>query len=252
MLAMLVKQFHLLEEEILQAIGLHNEDAVNRLDRKLEKKRQEIVRLRPADLWQRKQQVDFLLKLALTGNDHLLGTQALEDVNELIGEYIEGQGAPRAPVAEQQMSERIDRVSGNPRELAELLDSECSDDLFSSNLRISIIDCTSTYRRTSCGNALFYNRMPNDIAGRRVAELIGAERFEGRARTYLEQCYQGQSVQYYHLLDHCKKPGESAIMHCEMIPHVGSGGSVRGAVVIMRDVTLECTRPDQLELAGLN
>ena len=252
MLAELVKQFHQLEEEIVLAISADNEETVYQLDRDLEITRRQIASLRPVDPWQRKQQVEFLLGLVVTSNEQLKETEAFRDVHRLIGEYLDCQEVPRHVSRERLLSDRVDEVSGNPSELAALLGGECSTDLFASNLRISIIGLDNVYHRTSCGNAAFYGCKPDDIAERHVGDLIGAKRFEGRARSYLEQCYQGKSLQYYHLLDHQGEAEKTTIMSCEMIPHCPSGSDVRGAVVIMRDVTLECTKPDQIELAGLN
>ena len=252
MLAQLVKQFHQLEEKIVLAIRADNEEAIYRLDQDLEKLRKKIASLRPEDPEQRKQQVEFLLGVLLTGNEQLGETAAFGDVHRLIGEYLNCQEMPRHVSRERLLSDRVDEVSGNPSELAAFLGGECSTDLFASNLRISIIGLDNVYHRTSCGNAAFYGCKPDDIAERHVGDLIGAKRFEGRARSYLEQCYQGKSLQYYHLLDHQGEAEKTTIMSCEMIPHCPSGSDVRGAVVIMRDVTLECTKPDQIELAGLN
>lgn len=252
MLAELVRQFHQLEEEIVLAISSDSDEAVYRLDERLELTRQRIASLHFSDPQQRKRQIEFLLGLTLTGNEQLQETASFRDVQRLLDSYLNEQQMPHKISREQLLSRQIDNVSGNPLELAKFLGGECSDDLFGSNLRISIIGIDNTYHRTSCGNALFYDRKPNDITDRHVGDLIGAERFEGRARSYLEQCYQGKSLEYYHLLDHREDPGDTSIMRCEMIPHRPSGGEVRGAVVIMRDITMECTQPDRLELTGLN
>ena len=252
MLAELVKQFHQLEEEIVLAISADNEETVYQLDRDLEITRRQIASLRPVDPWQRKQQVEFLLGLVVTSNEQLKETEAFRDVHRLIGEYLESQETSKRATREQFLSKQVGNVTGNPSELAAFLDGGCSADLFGSDLRISIIGLDNTYSRTSCGNALFYGRKPSEIANRHVGDLIGAERFEGRARSYLDQCFQGKSLQYYHLLDHRADAEDNTIMRCEMIPHCPSGSDVRGAVVIMRDVTLECTKPDRIELTGLH
>lgn len=252
MLNRLVSQFRQLEDQIAFAISSDDEQSVYRLDQNLEKTRKQIASLRPGNPEQRKQQIEFLFSLVLNGSEQLQETEVFRDVQQLIADYLDAPETPYVADREQLLSERVDRVSSNPLELASFLDGECSSDLFTSNLRISIIGLDSHYQRTSCGNALFYSRKPDEIANRHVGELIGAERFKGRAQSHLEQCYQGNSLQYYHLLDHGGEPAGSAIMRCEMIPHRPSGNEVRGAVVIMRDVTMECMRPGQIELTGLN
>lgn len=100
--------------------------------------------------------------------------------------------------------------------------------------RMALIDTEFRYLATSQGNAEFYGHTPGEIMGLHVADLIGASRFEQRARRQFERCFSGQVIEYHHALD---VEGDARIMRCQMYPANSSEPSRIGAVVTMTDVT---------------
>lgn len=101
--------------------------------------------------------------------------------------------------------------------------------------RISVIGTDFCYKFTNAANASFYGIPPEAFQGVHVAEMIGHERFERRARGQLLQCFVGQSVEYQHeLVDHA---GETRFLRVRMDPYRDADGTVSAAIVVMRDIT---------------
>lgn len=113
------------------------------------------------------------------------------------------------------------------------------------NSRVSLIGSDFRYRKTSDGNTRFYDVDRTVIIGKHVGEVIGEDRFEHRARGFLEQAFSGRRCDYYHLLE--SADGER-VMKCIMEP---GRSEERSALVTMVDVTdcIKTTAP--LELVSL-
>ena len=104
--------------------------------------------------------------------------------------------------------------------------------------RISFIDLEHRYQFTSRCNAVHYGCSPDDICGQHVAEVIGTNRFLGRAQTFFERCFSGEVVQYAHILEEANSD-HPIYMKCRMQPHYDSSGATLGAIVTMTDITDE-------------
>jgi len=102
--------------------------------------------------------------------------------------------------------------------------------------RVSFIDTDFRYVATSQANAEFYGTRPVRIVGLHVAEIIGWDRFERRARERLESAFSGTPQRYLYRLD-CG--GANRVMSCQMKPVRRETGEIDGALVYMRDVTRE-------------
>jgi len=100
--------------------------------------------------------------------------------------------------------------------------------------RMSIIGTDFRYLHTSIGNAEFYGTDQTQLAGRHLAEIIGADRFESRTRGFLEVCFSRGVQDYTHpLVVH----GQNRIMNCRMSPVRDRHHVLVGALVSMRDMT---------------
>ena len=104
--------------------------------------------------------------------------------------------------------------------------------------RISLIDLEHRYQYTSRSNAANYGCSPSDIGGQHVAEVIGDDRFNGRAKAFFHRCFSGDVVEYAHLLDESGSDTPT-YMKCRMQPHFDEAGTLAGAIVTMTDISRE-------------
>jgi PAS domain S-box-containing protein len=77
-----------------------------------------------------------------------------------------------------------EELDGSIREFEQLIES--SSDLF------SIIDANHRYTFCSQAYAALYERCPDDVVGRHVGELVGADFFETHRRPYIDRCIAGE------------------------------------------------------------
>ncbi|WP_067339532.1 putative bifunctional diguanylate cyclase/phosphodiesterase [Stappia indica] len=101
--------------------------------------------------------------------------------------------------------------------------------------RISVIGTDFRYKFTNAANAAFYGMQPEEFRGLHVSELIGAERFDGRARDYFLRCFSGISVEYEH--DLVLPSGGTRFQRVRMDPYREADGTISAAIVVMRDIT---------------
>jgi hypothetical protein len=117
--------------------------------------------------------------------------------------------------------------------------------------RISLVDLEHRYQFTSKSNAANYGCAPRDIRGKHVAEIIGGDRFVGRAKGFFNRCFDGEVVQYAHILEEAGADMPT-YMKCRMQPHYDSSGETVGAIVTMTDITQELLLGvDEIELAPI-
>ncbi|PHP68005.1 hypothetical protein CSC94_04880 [Zhengella mangrovi] len=186
--------------------GEQNESVIRTLDRELSSAHERIETLQPADDAESYVQIRFFLETA----GQLLGPSAELDIAaRLINERL--------------MATSLERLSE----------------------RVSLIDSEFRYVKTSFGNREFYQVTDEGIIGRHVAEVIGQQRFEGRARHFFERAFSGQSSEYFHLLE---QPEGTRIMRCAMEPLRSEGA---GAVVTMQDVTDAAFDIARMPMVGL-
>lgn len=101
--------------------------------------------------------------------------------------------------------------------------------------RISVVGTDFRYKFTNAANAAYYGRQPEEFIGLHVSDLIGGERFGGRAKAHFEACFAGRSVEYEHELVDAE--GETRFVRVRMDPYRGADGTVNAAIVVLRDVT---------------
>jgi PAS domain S-box-containing protein len=98
---------------------------------------------------------------------------------------------------------------------------------------ISYIDAGRRYRFANRPYAERYGRTPEDIVGRRVAEVLGTERYEG-LEAHLSAALHGRRT----IFD-VTQPGADGPrhLHAAYVPDLGPRGKVRGVVAVINDVT---------------
>ena len=75
------------------------------------------------------------------------------------------------------------------------------------------------------------------MQGKHVVEIIGEERFVGRAKGFFDRCFSGELVEYAHTL--ANNAEKTACLKCRMQPHFDSSGGIAGAIVTMTDISEE-------------
>lgn len=76
---------------------------------------------------------------------------------------------------------------------------------------------------------------PEQMVGRKVADLVGADAFEATIKPRLDRCLTGQSVRFEHWLE---LPGWGRrYLDTRYDPYFGADGTVQGVVVDVRDIT---------------
>lgn len=109
------------------------------------------------------------------------------------------------------------------------------------NLRVSAIGRDLRYRYASPAAGRFHNMPTEAFENLHLIDLIGRERFEKRARGYLERCFAGEDVSYCYYLD--TEAHGRLLLECRMLAQYGTGDHADGAVIVLRDLTNGYTDP---------
>lgn len=99
----------------------------------------------------------------------------------------------------------------------------------------ALIDPDYTYSIVNETYLRAHDRLPEQIAGKTVAELLGEEVFQGQVRQNLDRCLTNETVNYEAWFDF---PGSGRrFMNVTYFPFHDEAGAVAGVVVSSRDVT---------------
>ncbi len=101
--------------------------------------------------------------------------------------------------------------------------------------RIALFNADYHYVYTSVANAKFHNTVPEEIVGKHMAEVVGHQRFEHRAKHYFDNCFCGEPQKYCYFLE-MPNQGEH-LMNCQVTPYRDGDGAVRGALVVIEDLS---------------
>jgi PAS domain S-box-containing protein len=104
-----------------------------------------------------------------------------------------------------------------------------------SEVRIALFNTDYIYEYTSTANAKFNDAKPEDIVGKHMADIVGTQRFESRAKHYFDNCFGGQHQKYSYFLE-LPKQGEH-LMSCQLTPYRDEDGSIRGAFIVIEDLS---------------
>ena len=100
---------------------------------------------------------------------------------------------------------------------------------------MSFIDSNYIYRTVNDAYTEIFQRSREEIIGRSVAELFGAETFEKQLKSYLDRCLTGEEAHYSDWLDF--PDGKRRCMLISYYPFFESDKSVLGLVVRAHDMT---------------
>ncbi|MAA97882.1 MAG: hypothetical protein CMN86_06255 [Stappia sp.] len=103
--------------------------------------------------------------------------------------------------------------------------------------RIALVGRDFVYRFANAANAAFYGMTPSEMVGVHVRDLIGGERFDGRARARFERCFAGESVEYEYEVR--QTAGKSIFVRIRMDPYRDRSGEITGALLVLRDVSAQ-------------
>lgn len=110
---------------------------------------------------------------------------------------------------------------------------------------ISFVDRTYTYRAINDTYARYAKRPKDEIVGLTVAELLGQEAFEQRAKPYLDRCFAGEEIHYQAWFSVPQEPAR--YMDVAYYPVFGFDNDIIGAAVNSRDITAQVQAQQELE-----
>jgi two-component system, cell cycle sensor histidine kinase and response regulator CckA len=98
---------------------------------------------------------------------------------------------------------------------------------------VQYIDRNYRYRFANRAVGEWFQRTPMDLEGREIREVVGEALFEG-AREHVDRAFAGEQVEFE---DHLSYSDRERDVHVNCVPDRGPDGVVRGAVVLVQDVT---------------
>lgn len=108
-------------------------------------------------------------------------------------------------------------------------------DVILDSMSDEVVVVTRDYRYlyANAAHASAAAKKPIELVGKHVSEVIGEQRFEGRARAKLDRCLAGDALAYEYTLE--ERGGQR--VDCKMMPIRGAEGEVLGVLIVTRDVT---------------
>lgn len=100
---------------------------------------------------------------------------------------------------------------------------------------LAVVDGEFNFLWANPAYAMIWNRLPEEVMGMPVPDVIGMDAFEERVLPHLTRCFSGEVVQYD--LVRRRVDGEEAHFSVRLEPLKGDDDILIGAIVNMRDVT---------------
>lgn len=234
----MIRRFKYVEEKLRQEIdGEQNLSVIQTMDRQLVDCHQKILSTEAENDEQAFQQFSFLLDRMCDIEPTIKHATEMQSLRKLLRKYF-ATGA-QTNVVSRETAEVVAGLQKRNVHVEGIIDQTAN--------RISLIGTDYRFCYTSLANSRFYQRNRSDMLGLHAAEIIGEQRFFGRAEPFFEECFKGEVKDYYHRLD--KANNVDTIMNCRMHPYYDPDGTLSGAVVTMRDVTAEVSATlDQFKL----
>lgn len=226
----IIKAFRQAEENLGRALETGSIETVRSAERRLSELHTAICRFPTSSFTQFSTQIRFLVdRIARQSGADAENTDYVELRNLLTDRFARAQEALPETLVADAPDDRTMRDNSTPFDfitVAELVG-------WSSD-RVSIIGTDFRYLHTSIGNGSFYKTEPARIVGQHLGDIIGANRFETRAKSYLEASFARGAQDYTHSL---QVDGRHHIMNCRMTPVRDRHNVLIGSLVIMRDMT---------------
>jgi diguanylate cyclase (GGDEF)-like protein/PAS domain S-box-containing protein len=100
---------------------------------------------------------------------------------------------------------------------------------------LAVVDTEFRFLWANPAYAMIWNRLPEEVVGLAVPDVIGMSGFEERVLPHLTRCFAGEVVQYE--LVSARADGEETHFSVRLEPLKGEDDALIGAIVNMRDVT---------------
>lgn len=182
-------------------------------------------------------QMKFFLHRSTDFDDATSSSFDIEALNCLVDRYTDAKGdLPKIGQTEKTISAQAAINLRNHKFLSDELLQE-------PNSRVALFNTDYIYEYSSNANARFNNAKPEDMVGKHMAEVVGRNRFENRAKRYFDKCFSGERQKYsYFLVD--SNYGER-LMNCQATPYRDDDGAVRGALVLIEDLSEKLQQASQ-------
>lgn len=212
-------------QQLEQAIRSGNDELVRLIDREIDPLISAVVEYRarnPSEIQQQLRFVSSLIREYADDRACVVRTSAI--LNVLIERYFGGeQSASLEGIA---CGLPMTRQAGDDS----LLNESILDNI---PVRVAVITRDYRFLLGNAAEAEFYGIRGFELIGRHVAEFIGHDVFENKARLLLDRCFDGDVFDFHYQCDRSK--GNKRI-YCRMKPLRGQRGNIVGAVVVNEDV----------------
>lgn len=243
-LSSLIDDYRRCETELFDAIEDENTGAIRELDIRMSWTRSLIRDFKAETEKERRQQIEFFLDAVSKSADQMPDVPPIADLRTVIDRNIAEYASGYAALGRGEVARIGARLASAGRIEADVLAM-----IENSSLRISLFGRDMRYRYTSPANSRFHGIPIEDFTGLHLTEVIGRKRFEKRASVYLERCFAGEDLSY--CFYHDNEQHGRMLLECRMLPHNGSDEEVTGAIVILRDLTLDHCDPVRSAEANL-
>ena len=116
----------------------------------------------------------------------------------------------------------------------------------------SFVDKNYKYVFVNKAYGNYYNRQPDEIIGRSIADLLGEEHFNTQIKPHFDKCLQGNHVQYNTVTPFNNGMGKR-FMEMNYFPHYNGNNEIEGVISFAKDKTDEYTfNQDEQDLQQLN
>ena len=215
-LDLLISHYKALDEQLRLEIEADREvDAIQVLDQQLQHVLNGLQQYRATDRQEAFKHLMFFLGSSQGADRMPVRSPDIEVMHNLLTDYLLKEQIAPLPVAEQDLKSIIDNSAN----------------------RISLINLNHEYQFTSPSNAAHYGCTQDEMQGKHVAQIIGVQRFERRAKKYFDKCFSRELVEYAHTLG--DDADGTSFLKCRMQPHFDSSGAIAGAIVTMTDISEE-------------
>lgn len=233
-LSSLIDEYKACEKELYTAIKSEKVSAIREFDIRMNWLRNVIRDFSAPSAEEKLRQIRFFLDSISQASDIDPRSTLFADVRSVVERYLDEQPED---------ADAMNRIARNGADL--IRDPHGYSDLIgaieSTGLRVAAFDTEFRYTYSSPANGRFHALPQQAFRGRHVAEMIGTDRFEKRAKAYFDKCLGGEDQCYYYFLE-TDRHGRQ-LVECRMLRQSDNDNSALGALLVLRDVTRDVDDP---------
>lgn len=228
MLSQLIGEFEALCLKLAISVSRGDEHDVARIDGQLAPLMRSIFAHEGADRMEIARQLSFFAGLAVSNCEDDASVRRYTGMMiALTNRYLDRSAYP-LPVTSREAAKRQAETSA-PTDGYDLSVPEMI--LNSIPERVAVIGRDYRYIYVNEPNASFHAMRPSQFIGVHISERIGSERFFGRAKAKLDQCFAGARLAYHYEIGDLT--GHQYDVQCRMTPLVGPDDKIVAAILVL-------------------